>query len=64
LELEHDKDEIRFRDPVMPDFLGEVIIRNMRLGQSRADLRLHKFGQDVTANVLGRSGTAKILILK
>jgi glycogen debranching enzyme len=64
LELAHDQNEIRFRDPVMPDFLDEVIIRNMRLGGSRADLRLHRYGHDVTANVLSRHGTSKILILK
>jgi glycogen debranching enzyme len=64
LELAHDQNEIRFRDPVMPDFLDEVIIRNMRLGGSRADLRLHRYGHDVTANVLSRRGTSKILILK
>src|SRR5262249_54790200 len=57
LELVHEQDEIRFRDPVMPDFLDEVIIRNLRLAQSRADVRIHRFGQDVTANVLARRGS-------
>jgi len=64
LELSHEKDEILFRDPAMPDFLDEVIIRNVRLGASRADLRLHRYGNDVTANVLAQRGTSKILILK
>jgi glycogen debranching enzyme len=64
LELVHEQDEIRFRDPVMPEFLGEVIIRNLRLAQSRADVRIHRFGQDVTANVLARHGSTKILISK
>jgi glycogen debranching enzyme len=64
LELAHEQDEIRFRNPVMPAFLDELIIRNVRLGTSRADLRLHRYGNDVTANVLARNGPAKILILK
>jgi glycogen debranching enzyme len=64
LELSYDNDEIRFRNPVMPDFLGEVVIRNLRLGSSRADVRLHRYGNDVTANVLERYGTSKILIIK
>jgi glycogen debranching enzyme len=64
LEMAHEQDEIRFRDPVMPDFLSEVIIRNLRLGQSRADVRLHRFGQDVTVNVLARQGSTRILIAK
>jgi len=64
LELKHEQDEIRLREPVMPDFLDEVVIRNIRLGGSRADLRLHRYGSDVTANVLARSGSARILIAK
>jgi len=64
LELMHEQNEIRLRDPVMPDFLDEVIIRNVRLGASYADVRLHRYGHDVTANVLSRRGDAKILILK
>ena len=64
LELSYEKDEIRFRDPVMPDFLDEVVIRNVQLGTSCADLRLHRYGHDVTANVLAHRGTSKILILK
>jgi glycogen debranching enzyme len=64
LELERDQNEIRFRDPVMPDFLDEVIIRNLRLGDFRSDVRLHRYGHDVTANVLSRQGSSKIVILK
>jgi glycogen debranching enzyme len=64
LELDHGKDEIRFRDPVLPHFLDEVIVRNLRLGSSVLDVRLHRYGADVTANVLSRQGTAKVLIFK
>ena len=64
LELAHEENEIRFRDPVMPSFLDEVVIRNLRLGASRVDVRLHRYADDVTANVLARHGTARIAILK
>jgi len=64
LELAHEQDEIRFRHPVMPEFLNEVVIRNLRLGASRADVRFHRYEDDVTANVLAREGTVKILISK
>jgi glycogen debranching enzyme len=64
LELAHQKNEIRFREPIMLDFLDELIIRNMRLGASYADVRLHRYGHDVTANILARRGDAKVLILK
>jgi glycogen debranching enzyme len=64
LELDHDLGEIRFREPVLPDFLDELVIRNLRLGASCADVRLHRYGADVTVNVLARSGEARILVLK
>ncbi len=60
----HERNEIQFRDPVLPHFVDEVIIRNLRLGASRADVRLHRYGSDVTANLLTRSGSARILISK
>ena len=64
LELGHAEDEIRFRDPIMPDFLEEVVIRDLRLGKSSLDLRLHRYGRDVTVNVMSRKGPARVLLLK
>jgi glycogen debranching enzyme len=64
LQLVHKQDEIRFHEPVMPEFLSEIVIRSLRLGTSRADVRLHRYGSDVTLNVLERDGRARILILK
>jgi glycogen debranching enzyme len=64
LELAYDRNQIRFREPVMPDFLNELIIRNLRLGVSRVDVRLHRYGEDVTANVLSREGSVQVALLK
>jgi len=64
LELDHAEDEIRFRDPVMPDFLNEIAIKQLRLGDSRLDLRLHRYGRDVTVNVVSRHGPARVSLLK
>src|SRR3954471_13147860 len=54
LELGHATNEVRFRDPFMPGFLNEVVIRSLRLGSSRFDVRLHRYGADVSANVISR----------
>ena len=64
LEVAHERNQIRFREPVMPDFLDEVVIRNLRLGGSRVDVRLHRYGQDVTANVLSREGSLRVALFK
>ena len=64
LELSFDSNEIRFRNPVLPEFVNDVVIRNLQLGDTRADIRVHRYGSDVTASVLSRQGSAKIAILK
>jgi glycogen debranching enzyme len=64
LELDHAGNEIRFRDPVMPDFLDMIEIRDLRLGHSRLDLRLSRYGHDVTVNVISRQGPARVSLLK
>jgi glycogen debranching enzyme len=64
LELDHAGNEIRFRDPVMPDFLDMIEIRDLRLGHSRLDLRLSRYGRDVTVNVVSRQGPARVSLLK
>src|SRR3954467_1425034 len=56
LELGCAEDEVRFRDPAMPNLLEEIVIRDLRLGKSSPDLRLHRYGRDVTVNVMARHG--------
>ena len=62
LDLWFTDNEIRFTNPVLPGFLDEVVLRNLRLGTSRMDVRLHRFGSDVTASVLSRSGDASLVL--
>jgi glycogen debranching enzyme len=64
LQQAHAENEFRFRDPIMPAFLDEIVLRNVQLGSSQADFRMHRYGNDVATNVLFRKGNAKILIVK
>jgi glycogen debranching enzyme len=64
LELRHAVGEIFLRDPVLPRFLNELVIRNLKLGDGIVDLRLHRHGEDVTANVLKRQGAVRVSIIK
>ena len=64
LELAFHDSEIRFRNPVLPEFVNEISLRNLQLGDTRVDVRVHRYGRDVTVNVLSRSGDAGIAILK
>jgi glycogen debranching enzyme len=63
-EQAHAENELRFREPLMPAFLDEIVLRNVRLGTTRADLRLHRYGNDVATTVMARQGNAKISVVK
>jgi glycogen debranching enzyme len=60
LEFELDRNEILFRNPRLPPFLEEVILRNLRLGQSAVDVMLHRHGTDVSLQVLRNEGHIKV----
>ena len=58
------ENEVRFVDPIVPDFLDDVVLTDLQLGQSRLDLRLHRHGDDTTLNVLRRRGSARVALSK
>jgi glycogen debranching enzyme len=64
LQLDYKANVIRFTNPVLPDFLESVTIRQLSLGHSSADLLLTRHGHDVTVHVLGRRGDATIMLVK
>ncbi|MBB2960381.1 amylo-alpha-1,6-glucosidase [Methylobacterium sp. R2-1] len=64
LELDHARNRIRFRTPILPRFLDAVELFNLKLGDSRADIRLHRHGGDVTVAVTRRVGDVQISMLK
>ena len=60
LEFDPDRNEILLRKPRLPPFLEEVILRNLRLGQSTVDLKLRRHGTDVSLHVLRNEGHIKV----
>jgi glycogen debranching enzyme len=56
--------QVRFFYPLLPEFLREVQIRNLRVGTGSADLLLIRHGHDVGINVLRREGDVRIMMLK
>jgi hypothetical protein len=55
---------VRLCEPFFPSFLQEVSINNLRLGDSRVNLRLVRHGEDVTVNVAERTGDARVVLEK
>ena len=61
LDIAYGQGEIRFSEPHLPAFLDELVLRRIRLGASRVDVRLRRDGNDVTVTTLAREGHAKIV---
>jgi glycogen debranching enzyme len=63
LEFYPNKREIRLRNPHLPVFLDEIVLRNLHLGQARVDIRVHRDGANVSVEVLGGRGEAQVSVL-
>ena len=62
LEFDADHGEIRLRNPRLPAFLNEVVLRDLKLGTSSADLRLRRHGDEVSLEVMKTRGKIQVSI--
>ena len=63
LEFDVERSEIRLRNPRLPTFLNEVILRELQLGPSSVDLRIRRHGESVSMEVLHRRGQIQVSIV-
>ncbi len=63
LEFDPERGEIRLRNPRLPTFLNEVILRDLRLGDSSVDLRVRRQEDDVSLEVLRTRGKIQVSIV-
>jgi glycogen debranching enzyme len=63
LEFDAANGEIRLRNPRLPAFLNEVVLRDLRLGVSSVDLRVRRHDQDVSLEVLRTRGEIRVSIV-
>jgi glycogen debranching enzyme len=63
LEFDAGRGEIRLRNPHLPAFLNEVVLRDLRLGPSSVDLRVSRHGDDVSLEVLRTRGQIQVSIV-
>jgi glycogen debranching enzyme len=63
LEFDVARGEIRLRNPRLPAFLNEVVLRDLQLGPSSVDLRLRRHGEDVSLEVLRTRGQIQVSIV-
>jgi glycogen debranching enzyme len=55
--------EIRLINPRLPVFLDQVVLRNLQLGQSSVDLRVHRHDNEVSLEILRRRGQVQVSIV-
>jgi glycogen debranching enzyme len=60
LEFQPQDHEILLRNPSLPSFLDQVVLRNLRLGRSRVDLAIHRQGNHVALQVLRNEGQVQV----
>jgi glycogen debranching enzyme len=63
LEFDARRGEIRLRNPRLPAFLNEVILRDLRLGSSSVDLRVRRHADDVSLEVMRTRGRIQVSIV-
>ena len=63
LEFDSQRGEIRLRNPRLPVFLNEVVLRELRLGPSSVDLRVRRHGDEVSLEVLRTRGHIQVSIV-
>ncbi|MDY0882241.1 amylo-alpha-1,6-glucosidase [Dongia soli] len=61
LGFDPEKDHITFEEPVLPDFLSQVTIRNLVLNDGATDVTLRRSGAQVVVDVLNRRGPVRVV---
>jgi glycogen debranching enzyme len=64
LDLDHKSGNVRLDNPALPAFLDDLVLRDVRVGEARLDLKLSRAGDDVTTAVTRRVGKAGLTIVK
>ena len=52
---------LSFVRPILPDFLDEIEINNLKVGAGTVDLLIHRRAQSATIEILGRSGDIEVI---
>jgi glycogen debranching enzyme len=63
LDFDPAKKHVTFEEPVLPDFLNHVTIRNLALEGGAADVTLRRSGSQVVVDVLDRRGPVRVVTI-
>ena len=63
LEFDPANSEIRLRNPRLPEFIDDVLLRNLRLGEASVDLRVRRVKDKVTLDIVRSQGKMQVSVL-
>ncbi len=63
LEIDPAAEQLRLRNPRLPKFLDEVILRNLQVGDSSVDIAVRRDGEAVSVSVLRALGVIEVSVL-
>jgi glycogen debranching enzyme len=63
LEIDPAAEQLRLRNPRLPKFLDEVILRNLQVGDSSVDIAVRRDGEAVSVSVLRVLGAIEVSVL-
>ncbi|NJM36106.1 MAG: hypothetical protein HC850_17045 [Rhodomicrobium sp.] len=55
--------EIRMRNPHLPDFIDEVYIRDLRLGEASVDFMVRRHNSDVSVQLLSGGDDIRVAVV-
>lgn len=64
LTIQAHESTIQFLTPLLPDFLQEITITNLMVGQASVDLSLRRYARDVGVDLVRRKGAIDVLVRK
>jgi glycogen debranching enzyme len=53
-----------FNHPALPEWLGELTLRALRVGNAQVDLDIRRHERDVEINVVNRQGNVQVIVTK
>ena len=63
LEFDLARREVRLRNPRLPPFIDDVLLRNLRLGDACADLRVRRVKDEVALDIVRRQGAMQVSVV-
>jgi glycogen debranching enzyme len=63
LQFDPAANEIRLRNPRLPLFLDELVLRNLQLKQSSVDLKVRRHANEVSVEILERRGRIQVSVV-